>query len=102
MPQGEEGSDHFQGKTDEEFLHEEREARRRSSRNPFRRWRQHPLNPASEASVRYYRAAAIIIALVLMSIFLFFITLGRDVGGFAIAASSTSVALAIAVGARSR
>lgn len=97
-----EGSDHFQGKTDEEFIQEEREARRRASRNPFRRWRQHPLNPASDASVRYYRAAAIIIALVLMSIFLFFISLGRDVGGFAIAASSTSVALAIAVGARSR
>lgn len=97
-----EQTDHFGGKTDEEFIAEELESRRRGSRNIAARWRQHPLNPASDASVRFYRLLAILLALGLMMFFLYSISLGRDVGGFAIAASSTAVALAIAVGARSR
>lgn len=95
-------NDHFGGKTDEEFIAEELEKRRRSTRSIAARWRQHPLNPASDASVRLYRALAILISLTLMVVFLIGLSRGREIGGFAIAASSTAVAFAIAVGARSR
>lgn len=102
MPENEERPDHFGGKTDEEFIQEEREFRRRSGRNLLQRWRLHPLNPASDAGVRVYRGLAMMIALVLMVIFAVQVTRGREPGGFAIATASCAVAFSIAVGARSR
>lgn len=98
-----ETADLFGGKTDDELVREELEYRRRSARRFSSRWKQHPLNPASDASIRVFRTLAILLALTLMAFFLLQAIFSKtDRGGWAIAASSTTVALSIAVGARSR